>query len=107
MESLREIIEAILGERGLLIGIFAGFLKVGLTVRNKTFKWQIALLDFLACPPAAWISYGMAVETGYSTTVASAWALFISLNAFFIVNMITDHEKLEALVNKYFDKTKK
>lgn len=101
MDNFKEWIVMIF-TKGLIIGIFAGLLKIMQDMRTRTFKWYIALTDLFASMVVGYSIYEWASEA----KSLHEWqkimiTVILSLNAFLVVKILTDPKMITLLIRNW------
>ena len=103
INAISEHFWVLITSQGFLIGFFSGLLKMMQDIRNGNFKWFIAITDITA---SSVVGYSIFEWSSESKSLAD-WqviglTIMLSLNAFFVVKIITNPNLIKKLLSSWF-----
>jgi len=91
----------IVNNKGFLVGIFMGILLVLKAIADGEFNYKRAFATIPSSAIIGYISYSVAVASGIDNVLAYGWTVLMSINSFFVVELMTDKAIVQSLVDKY------
>ena len=89
--------------QGFLIGFFCGLLKIMQDIRNNNFKLLIVITDISASSVVGYSIHQWASESDkLSNWQVVVLTIILSLNAFFVVKIITSPKLIKGLLATWF-----
>jgi len=97
MDKIAEVVN----NKGFLVGIFMGILLVLKSITDGNFNYKRAIAVIPSSAIIGYVSYSIAVASGIDSVLAYGWTVIVSLNSFFVVELLTDKAIMQSLVDKY------
>ncbi|MHA1401534.1 MAG: hypothetical protein ACTSQE_14385 [Candidatus Heimdallarchaeaceae archaeon] len=91
-------------EKGIIIGLVAGMLKIFSAINKGKFNWSKAMVGLASATLMGYFIYNLGINAGMSMSIIIPATAISSFNSFLIVDLITDPKLLSLLVDKYVKK---
>lgn len=93
--------------KGLIIGLFTGLLKIMYAIRNENFKWKLALTDLLGAMIVGYSVWALSAEYMQNTS----WQIYLlvivmSLNSFIVLGFLMNPDLLKTYFKVFFHQQK-
>jgi len=101
---MEKVIAFLVLKKGIAIGLGAGSLRLMQCIQKGEFKWKKAILHISSSVVVGYFMYEVGMQADLNSVIVFGGTFIMSINSFMTIQILTDKEMLESMINKFLKK---